>query len=166
MPDENVLTARVAESTLPTRAQNVLKRLGAITIADVVELTPEQILRAKWAGKKVLAYITAWLDEFGLSLTIPEAARPTPAGFPLLNSYMQLQERLFAYFGYVEDWRAIPVNDNTADHWLLLQGENGRGHVTYAPEELTPELLNHENPGTFYGYSIYTQRFLPKWVWR
>jgi hypothetical protein len=176
MPDANekwlplgasyVLTVRVDESTLPTRAKNVLKRLEAVTIADVVKLTPEQVLRAKWAGKKVLSYIETWLREFGLSLTIPQAVKPSPAGFPLLNSYTETQGRLFEYFGYVQDWVSIPVQDNTDDHWLLLEGKNGRGVVTFAGEELTPELLNHETPGCFYGYSIYTQRFLPKWVYR
>ena len=176
MPDANekwlplgasyVLSVRVDESTLPTRAKNVLKRLGAITIADVAKLTPEQVLRAKWAGKKVLAYITAWLGEFGLSLTIPEKTIPTAAGFPLLNSFFGVQQRLFDYFGYVEDYVKIPLRDDTDAHWLLQQNENGRGKVTYASEELTLELLDRKNPGTFYGDSIYTQRFLPRWVYR
>lgn len=160
-----------SSTSLPTRAKNVLMRLNCKTIGDVVKLTPDQILRGKWAGKKVLAYIVAWLSDFGLSLTVPEAVVPTSAGFPLLNGLFQIQKQLFDYFGYREDWVRIPVEDNTSDYWLLLEGKNGRGEVTYAPEELTCELLlgknlNREDVGTFYGYSIYTQRHLPKWVYR
>jgi len=161
-----VLAVPVESSTLPTRAKNVLKRLGCATVADVTKLTPDQILRAKWAGKKVLAYITAWLGEFGFSLTTPVATKLTPTGFPLLNGYLQLQDRLFEYFGYKEDWRAIPVDDRTNSYWLLQENEHGGGLVTYADEKLTTELLDHDNPGTFYADSIYTQRFLPKWVYR
>ncbi len=84
--DAYVLAISVADSqNLPTRAKNVLKRLGCETIEDVVKLTPKQILRSKWAGKKVLAYIKLWLDNFGLSLS--DSAMPTSTGFPLLNGY-------------------------------------------------------------------------------
>ncbi len=172
--DAYVLAISVKDSkNLPTRAKNVLKRLGCETLEDVTKLTPEQILRSKWAGKKVLAYITAWLGEFGLSLTIPAATKPTPTGFPLLNSYSQAEQRLFDYFGYVGNWRAIPVDDRTADYWLLQErGDgSGRGMVIYAPTELTLELLLGPNldrlkVGTFYGSSIYTQRHLKRWVYR
>ncbi len=167
--DNSILAIRVEGSTLPTRAKNVLKRLGCVTVADATKLTPDQILRAKWAGKKVLAYITAWLGEFGLSLTIPAAYKPTPTGFPLLNGYTQAQQRLFDYFGYQQDWVSIPLDDRTADFWLLQErtDDSGRGLVTYAPTELTTELFSHEKPvDTFYGSSIYTQRFLKKWVYR
>jgi hypothetical protein len=168
-----VLAVPVESSTLPTRAKNVLKRLGCATIADTTKLTPPEILRAKWAGKKVLAYIQTWLGEFGLSLTLPAATKPTPTGFPLLNGYFQAQQRLFDYFGYREDWVHIPLDDRTADYWLLQERTDGsgRGLVTYAPTELTLELflgpnLDRKNPGTFYGSSIYQQRFLKKWVYR
>ncbi len=168
-----VLAIRMEDTILPTRAKNVLKRLGCVTLEDATKLTPDQILRAKWAGKKVLAYITAWLDGFGLSLTIPTDAKPTPTGFPLLNRYSQTQQRLFDYFGYNENWAHIPLDDRTADYWLLQERTDGsgRGLVVYAPEELTLELLlgpnlDRKNVGTFYGSSIYTQRFLKKWVYR
>src|SRR5579863_6289221 len=169
MPNDKntyVLKVRVDESTLPTRAKNVLKRLGCETIADATELTADQILKAKWAGKKVLSYITTWLREFGLDLKSPEALRPTPTGFPLLNGFFQIQKQLFDYFGYVEDYVKLPLRDDTDAYWLLQQNERGGGKVIYAPEELTPQLLDRANPGTFYGDSIYTQRFLPKWVYR
>jgi hypothetical protein len=153
----------VQDSTLPTRAKNVLKRLECETINDVIRLTPSQILRAKWAGKKVLSYIEAWLGSYGLSLIIPGATLPSGAGFPLLNGYFQLQGQIYDYFGYHEDWVEIPLEDRTEMHWMLQQNENGRGIVTYHTEPLTVETIGG---GACYNDSIYTQRFLPKWVYR
>jgi hypothetical protein len=166
MVTDSVLAIRVESSTLPTRAKNVLKRLGCETIVDVAKLTDTQILRSKWAGKKVLFHIKLWLDSYGLSLIEPAAKLPSPVGFPLLNGYFQLQRQIFDYFGYVENWIKIPLRDNTDAYWLLQENENGGGMVTYAPEELTPALLDRENPGRFNSDSIYMQRFLPRWVSR
>lgn len=30
----------------------------------------------------------------------------------LLDKYNDLREQVFAYFGYVEDWRVIPLDDS------------------------------------------------------
>jgi len=160
---------QVETSPLPTRAKNVLKRLGALTLGDTAKLTEGKILKAKWAGRKVLSYIKEWLDSYGLSLADSNLTMPT--GFPLLNKFFGIQQLLFDYFGYVEDYVKIPLRDDTDAHWLLLENKHGGGHVWYAPEELTLELflgknLDRKDVGTFYGDSIYTQRFLPKWVYR
>lgn len=78
----------------------------------------------------------------------------------LLDKYMALRDELFAYFGYVEDWRVIPVDDAREYFWRL-DGE-GPGTVTFADTE---EQLDSEE-GEYYENSIYTQRHLPKWVYR
>jgi hypothetical protein len=114
--DAYVLAISVKDSQyLPTRAKNVLKRLGCETIEDVVKLTPEQILRSKWAGKKVLAYIKLWLDSFGLSLSDSSLTMPTSAGFPLLNGYLQFRGRIYDYFGY--SGPDFPIEDCTNRPW-------------------------------------------------
>ncbi len=111
--DAYVLALNVEDSQhLPTRAKNVLKRLGCETLEDVTKLTPKQILRAKWAGKKVLNYIKLWLDQYGLSLA---DSTPSPTGFPLLNGYLQSKSRLFEYFGYTG--RDFPMEDCTNTKW-------------------------------------------------
>ena len=109
--DAYVLAISVEKSkTLPTRAKNVLKRLGCETLEDVTKLTPEQILRAKWAGTKVLSYIKLWLDSFGLSLSDSKLTMPSSTGFPLLNGYNLLRKRIYEYFGYDPEFAKILVN--------------------------------------------------------
>ena len=78
----------------------------------------------------------------------------------LLDDYFALREQVFAYFGYVEDWRAIPLEDCRQMFWRL-DGE-GPGTVTFAEDE---EKLNDED-GDHYQDDIFTQRHLPKWVYR
>lgn len=80
----------------------------------------------------------------------------------LLNEYNQKRKELFDYFGYVEDWVAIPVDDATMYYWQLT-GEGYGDTVRYA--ELLEDLHN-EAKGNYYVNEIYTQRFLPKWVYR
>lgn len=127
----SVLTIEVKDSgKLPTRAKNVLIRLECETVKDVIKLTPAQILRAKWAGKKVLAHIEAWLGSFGLSLTIPADTLPSPAGFPLLNGYLQIQKQLFDYFGYAGLF--LPMEDCTSEIWQEWSPE-----TTYRGKDFT-----------------------------
>ena len=78
----------------------------------------------------------------------------------LLDDYMALREEVFKYFGYVEDYRVIPL-DNCCDKiWRIVGGEGSGGCVRYAE---SVETLNDEEAGNYYENEIYTQRFLPKW---
>ena len=79
----------------------------------------------------------------------------------LLSEYNAKRQELFDYFGYVEDWVAIPVDDGTQYHWRLT-GEGRGDEVQFA--DTLEELLSQE--GNYYVNEIYTQRFLPKWVYR
>ncbi len=78
----------------------------------------------------------------------------------LLDDYFARQKEIFDYFGYVEDWRVLPLSDMDGFYWTL-NGE-GPGTVMYAETEA---LLDNEN-GDYYLGEIYTQRHLPKWVYR
>ena len=78
----------------------------------------------------------------------------------LLDRSNALQDEVFAYFGYVEDWRVLPLDDARQYFWKL-DGE-GPGTVKFADTE--GELANEE--GQYYASEIYTQRHLPKWVHR
>lgn len=80
----------------------------------------------------------------------------------LLDQYNALEEQIHQYFGYVEDWVAIPMNDNTSMYWHL-SGEGRGDNVRYAE---TQADLEDEDTGNYYEDQIYTQRFLPKWVYR
>lgn len=78
----------------------------------------------------------------------------------LLTEYFEIQKKVFAYFGYVEDWRVIPLDDAREYFWRI-DGE-GPGTVCYADSE--DELANES--GNYYEDEIYTQRHLPRWVYR
>lgn len=83
----------------------------------------------------------------------------------LLEEYFELQKKIHDYFGYVEDWVAIPMDDSTPFYWKLSEYEDGSGFVRFSEdkEKLSPEK---EADGEYYENEIYTQRFLPKWVYR
>ena len=83
--------------------------------------------------------------------------------FALLTQYFDVQAQLFAYFGYVEDYRVIPLSDATDTYWMLDQQPNGTGTVIWASAPFTQELIEAGNEVC--SASIYTQRFLPKWVY-
>lgn len=79
----------------------------------------------------------------------------------LLRDYEAIRQEIHSYFGYVEDWVVIPLDDSTHYYWQLFENPDGSGHVEY--DEIEPSGENFE-----YAYQdeIYTQRFLPKWVYR
>lgn len=80
----------------------------------------------------------------------------------LLDNYEALRKEVFEYFGYVEDWRVIPLDDARPYYWYLTDGED-YGSVRFAE---TKEQLEDEDAGNYYENEIYTQRHLPKWVYR
>lgn len=78
----------------------------------------------------------------------------------ILDQYLGLQEKIYKYFGYVEDWVAIPIDDRREYYWKIVGGEQHGGEVEYCTE---PTFTDEDH---LYSDSIYTQRFLPKWVYR
>jgi len=79
-----------------------------------------------------------------------------------LDAYKQIIEEVHEYFGYEEDWRVIPLDDCREYFWKLDQDSYGQGTVGYADSE--EELRDQD--GNYYEDEIYTQRHLPKWVYR
>ena len=79
----------------------------------------------------------------------------------LLDQYFEIQQKIYEYFGYVEDWVVIPIDDCREMYWRL-DGEDRGGELHYAKTK--EELVNET--GDYYSDSIYTQRFMPKWVYR
>jgi hypothetical protein len=78
----------------------------------------------------------------------------------LLDRYEALRGEVFAYFGYEEDWCVIPLDD-ARDYFWKLDGE-GPGTVGFAKTEKELE----SETGQYCENEIYTQRYLPKWVYR
>lgn len=81
----------------------------------------------------------------------------------LLIKYLALKKEIFDYFGYVEDWKSIPLDDATDYFWQLNEISDGSGSVRFSENAQT---LKDEEAGDYYENEIYTQRFLPKWVYR
>lgn len=81
----------------------------------------------------------------------------------LIGGYFDQREKVFAYFGYVEDWRAIPLDDCRGMHWMIV-GDDKDGTVVWSPDPFTEEALAKGE--TIFSGPIYTQRFLPKLVYR
>lgn len=80
-----------------------------------------------------------------------------------LDRFNTVRQEIFDYFGYVEDWVTIPIDDRREMYWQLNQRDTGDGEVLYFDERLTNEIVEG---GAHYSNKIYTQRFLPKWVYR
>ncbi len=81
----------------------------------------------------------------------------------LLKKYFDLQKEIYEYFGYVEDWVVIPLEDSTDYNWILRENENGSGVVSFSKDEFTIDMIKEGK--RLYSNTIYTQRFLSKWVY-
>lgn len=87
--------------------------------------------------------------------------------FDLLEEYYNIRQQIFDYFGYVEDWRVIPFDDCRQMFWMLEQDSDGSGSVFYhETKEALPLTEEAEHAGQYYQSDVYTQRHLPKWVYR
>jgi len=75
----------------------------------------------------------------------------------MLKDFFDQQEKIFNYFGYVEDWKVIPLDDRTEFYWELDEIDNT---VKYA--ETLEEL---KDDADYYEDTIYQQRFLPKYIY-
>lgn len=77
----------------------------------------------------------------------------------ILDDYFELQDKIYKYFDYKEDWVVIPIDDRREYYWRI-NGSETDGEVEYCTE---PTFTDGEH---LYSDIIYTQRFLPKWVYR
>jgi hypothetical protein len=80
-----------------------------------------------------------------------------------INEYFDLQKEIYNYFGYQEDWVTIPLDYNLDSYWMLTGDKERDARVVWSDEPLTKESIES---GKIYSGVIYTQRFLPKWVYR
>ncbi len=81
---------------------------------------------------------------------------------PSFDDYFALRDQIFSYFGYVEDWKSIPLSDHRGEYWFVI-GE-GPGCYCHSPYPFSWERIY--TGSEICGGIIYTQRFLPKWVYR
>ena len=81
----------------------------------------------------------------------------------LLDQYFLIQRQIFEYFGYEEDWCVMPLSNHTASYWMLEQRKDGDGFVAWSHVPFTEEGIRQGD--ALYSASIYTQCFLPQWVY-
>lgn len=77
----------------------------------------------------------------------------------LIKQEKDSRQAIFDYFGYVEDWCIFPFADYRDMVWQI-EGSETRGCV------ISSSSLEEFENGDTYSDEIYTQRFLPKWVYR
>lgn len=82
-----------------------------------------------------------------------------------ITRYFSLQEEVFKYFGYVQDWKVIPLDPQLGRYWMICGPEDSNStNVTWSDQPFTEKSVKEGSK--IYGGTIYTQRFLPKWVYR
>ena len=82
-----------------------------------------------------------------------------------IDEYFKLQQELYEMFGYQEDWRIIPLQDETKCYWFIKGLEtSSASKVVYSPLPFTMEAI--KSGETIYSGTIYTQRYLPKYVYK
>lgn len=79
----------------------------------------------------------------------------------VILEYFAIRQKIFDHVGYVENWRMLPIESLVENYWRLY-GE-GPGKVRFAESE---EYLDDPNEEDYCEYQIYTQRHLPRWVYR
>jgi hypothetical protein len=82
----------------------------------------------------------------------------------VINTYFESKKLVHESFGYVSDWKEIPMEDGREYYWMLVGGEIN-GTVVYSRVPFIAKDLGREG-GNFYSSTIYRQCFLPKYVWR
>jgi len=74
-----------------------------------------------------------------------------------LKKYFDLQAKIYEYFGYIEDWTVIPLEDSTDMYWIL-----DKDTVLFAK---TKEKLLDEGSELYYSNTLYNQNYLLKNVY-
>jgi hypothetical protein len=89
----------------------------------------------------------------------------------VVDRFFEARKAIFAHIGYIEDWRVLPIDDSRDQFWAVDTHE--REWVKFSPsrEALAYWLADHDDEYGSYGnvlYKnvIYTQRHLPKWIYR
>lgn len=74
-----------------------------------------------------------------------------------IDAYFKLQNKIYKYFGYEENWVAIPIDDRREMYWSLVDDS-----VNYWKYK---ENTGKWTDGDGWSDKIYKQRFLDKWVY-
>lgn len=75
----------------------------------------------------------------------------------LFDEYFKLQQEIYDYFGFEEDWVVLPIDDRRRYDWRIIDGKR----IQYGKKY---DIIN--DTGEYYEDEIYKQRFYKKWVYR
>ncbi len=76
----------------------------------------------------------------------------------MFDEYFRLQEKIYEYFGFVEDWVVLPLDDRRECFWLLID----EASVQYSKNK--EDIIN--DTGDYCEDEIYKQRFYKQWIYR
>lgn len=75
----------------------------------------------------------------------------------IFDEYFKLQQEVYDYFEFQEDWVVLPMDDRREHDWKIINDKE----VQYGKKD---DILN--DTGEYYSDEIYKQRFYKKWVYR
>jgi hypothetical protein len=85
----------------------------------------------------------------------------------LVTKYLAAKQAIWDHCGYKEDWVTIPLEDSTEYYWYVDPKEDSECAYAEKVENLEFYIKNRvPKNDDLYVEEIYTQRFLPKWVYR
>lgn len=89
----------------------------------------------------------------------------------VMDSFFEAREAIFEHVGYVESWRILPIDDSRDQFWAVDAQEDKWVKFSPSRDGLFYWLGDHDDEyGTYgdmlYQNQIYTQRHLPRWVYR
>lgn len=82
-----------------------------------------------------------------------------------IDQYFSAMNAVYDGFGYEESWKVIPLEDARDYYWHLDSKADDDSGATVIFAE-TVEQLQDEANGNYYTNEIYSQRFLPKYIYR
>lgn len=74
----------------------------------------------------------------------------------MFDSYFKLLEEIYDYFGFIEDYVVLPLDDRREYAWAIIDDSE----VQYGKME---DILN--DTGDYYVDEIYKQRFYDRWIY-
>lgn len=88
-----------------------------------------------------------------------------------VDRYFEARAAIFVHVGYEENWRVLPIDDCRDDFWAVDKAENAWVKFSPKREALVSWLAGPDSEfrsysDVLYEHRIYTQRHLPKWVYR
>src|SRR5687768_12105882 len=77
----------------------------------------------------------------------------------LLDNYIELRDAIYQYFGFFEDWKAFPIDDNRQYWW---EADEYAGKITCYD---SLEAYKEQDEAHMYEFEILTHLFYPKSIY-